>query len=72
MDRYREQIKKESVRLSNEGRLLFAALTCEKLYPNYVYFYRAFNWGDPNVLDEAIGFIFRPYLTKIHLTEMRF
>jgi uncharacterized protein YjaG (DUF416 family) len=37
----------------------FAYLTCERLYPNYVYFSDNYNFGNPSVLREAIDFIYR-------------
>lgn len=36
----------------------FAYLTCERLYPNYVYFSENYNFGNPAVLREAIDYIY--------------
>jgi uncharacterized protein YjaG (DUF416 family) len=36
----------------------FAYLTCERLYPNYVYFFRNYGFGDTSVLRKAIDFLF--------------
>lgn len=47
-------------RLSNLGfkkQLVFAYLTCERLYPNYVYFSANFQFGDASVLRAAIDYI---------------
>lgn len=64
MDKYREQIKKDLIRLPKEGVLLFAALICERLYPNYIYFYKTFSWGNPKVLGETIDVIFQSFFRK--------
>lgn len=54
--------------LTNEQKLLFAMLTCERLYPNYVYFQNTFSWGDSKVLLNAIGVAYQ-YLIKKDLFE---
>jgi uncharacterized protein YjaG (DUF416 family) len=36
----------------------FAYLTCERLYPNYVYFSQNYDFGDPAVLREALDYIY--------------
>lgn len=36
----------------------FAYLTCERLYPNYVYFSQNYDFGNPIVLREAIDYIY--------------
>jgi uncharacterized protein YjaG (DUF416 family) len=36
----------------------FACLTCERLYPNYAYFSRAYGFGNPEVLREAIHHLY--------------
>jgi uncharacterized protein YjaG (DUF416 family) len=36
----------------------FAYLTCERLYPNYVYFSDNYGFGEPSELREAIEFIY--------------
>lgn len=64
MDKYREEIKQDLVRLEDMKPLLFAALICERLYPNYLYFHSVFNWGDPGVLREAIKIIFQSVIKK--------
>lgn len=37
---------------------VFAYLTCERLYPNYVYFSKKVNFGDPDILREAIDYLY--------------
>jgi uncharacterized protein YjaG (DUF416 family) len=39
-------------------QLTFAYLTCERVYPNYVYFTQKFNFGNSDILREAINFIY--------------
>ncbi len=39
-------------------QVVFAYLTCERLYPNYVYFSNNFNFGDSDILREAIDFVY--------------
>ncbi len=41
-----EQLNKMS---SQKHRFAFAISVCERLYPNYIYFSRHHNWGNPNV-----------------------
>lgn len=36
----------------------FAYLTCERLFPNYVYFSHNFDFGKPTILREAIDFLY--------------
>lgn len=68
MDKFREEIKKEMLSVSDKGRVLFAVLVCEKLYPNYMRFQDLNNWGDHNVLKESISimhqYLFKPELFK--------
>lgn len=39
-------------------QLVFAYLTCERLYPNYIYFSTNFNYGDPFILRDSIDYIY--------------
>lgn len=39
-------------------QLTFAYLTCERLYPNYVYFSDNYGFGSPDVLRDAIDYLF--------------
>lgn len=39
-------------------QLTFAYLTCERLYPNYVYFSENFHFGDSSVIRKAIDFLY--------------
>jgi uncharacterized protein YjaG (DUF416 family) len=44
--------------LSFTKQLAFAYLTCERLYPNYVYFSNNYNFGDPGILRTAIDYLY--------------
>jgi uncharacterized protein YjaG (DUF416 family) len=59
MDKYRIEISRLLKPLSFQKRLIFGVLTCEKLYPNYVYFSRNTSWGDEAVLQNAISIIYQ-------------
>lgn len=53
-------------------QLTFAYLTCERLYPNYVYFSDNYRFGSPDVLRDAIDYLYinlfnsKPDKTKIY------
>lgn len=64
MDQYRQEIKRRLMPLKDEQKLLFAVLTCERLYPNYEYFQNTFSWGDSKVLSNAIGIIYQNLIKK--------
>lgn len=49
--------KLESTNSNNQ--LAFAYLTCKRLYPNYVYFSKQFNFGDPGKLKDNIELIYK-------------
>jgi uncharacterized protein len=68
MDKYRDEIKSKLLSISDKGKVLFAVLICERLYPNYVVFQKINNWGNPDVLQEGIALI-RQYLIKEDLFE---
>lgn len=38
-------------------QLAFAYLTCERLYPNYVYFSKKYEFGNPDILRTSIDFL---------------
>lgn len=63
MDKYEDALSKELTKLSDKAKLLFAALTCEHLYPNYIHFSNETKWGNPENLRNAIDTIF------IHLID---
>jgi len=44
--------------LSLVKQKVFAYLTCERLFPNYLYFHDNFRFGNPNKLRKAIDFIY--------------
>jgi uncharacterized protein YjaG (DUF416 family) len=49
-------------KLDYQKQLVFAYLTCERLYPNYAFFSNNFDFGDKEVLREAIDFIYNALL----------
>ena len=49
-------------KLDYNKQLTFAYLTCERLYPNYVFFSENFDFGDKQILIEAIDLIFKSLL----------
>jgi uncharacterized protein YjaG (DUF416 family) len=61
-------------RLDFTKQLTFAYLTCERLFPNYVYFSRNYNFGNPDVLREAIDYlylnIFEKHFDKIKIKNL--
>jgi uncharacterized protein YjaG (DUF416 family) len=63
MDKFREEARNALESVSFKGKVLFAVLTCEKLYPNYVFFKKMTNWGSPDILLRGIGFAYK-YLVE--------
>jgi len=63
MDKFRNEIGNSLLRLPYKGKILFAALTIEKLYPNYIAFEDRRSWGNHLVLSEGISLIYQ-YLIK--------
>jgi uncharacterized protein YjaG (DUF416 family) len=49
-------------KLDYNKQLTFAYLTCERLYPNYVFFSDNFDFGDKQILREAIDLIYNSVL----------
>ena len=45
-------------------QLTFAYLTCERLYPNYAFFSEKFNFGNKQILREAIDLVFDSLLVS--------
>lgn len=64
MDIFREDIKNKLKVLSTRQQLLFAVLICERLYPNYLYFYKRFEWGNPKVLMDSIDILYQSLFIK--------
>lgn len=65
MDKYEDDLRKELTKLPDKAKLLFAVLTCEHLYPNYIHFNNETKWGSSENLRNAIDTIF------IHLIDDR-
>ncbi|TSJ40643.1 DUF416 family protein [Mucilaginibacter corticis] len=64
MDNYRQQIKNEVQLLSDVKKIAFAALTSEKLYPNYVFFQKNTGWGNAGILESALVVIYQSMLNR--------
>lgn len=56
-------------KLDYNKQLTFAYLTCERLYPNYVYFSNNFDFGEKNALKKAINFIYDNLLISEFVNE---
>jgi uncharacterized protein YjaG (DUF416 family) len=56
-------------KLDYSKQVVFAYLTCERLYPNYAYFSDNFNFGDKKVLRRAIDFIANTLTTDFSSQE---
>lgn len=59
MDKFRNEIENLINNLTDKGKMLFAILTCELLYPNYVAFSTRENWGNPGVLKGGISLVYQ-------------
>jgi uncharacterized protein YjaG (DUF416 family) len=63
---------KQLLKLDHKKQIVFAYLTCERLYPNFLYFHNNYKFGNPHILREAIEFIYNSIITadtdnkKIH------
>lgn len=69
MDTYQDVIKRELITLSEKGRILFGALTTERLYPNYIHFEKMVGWGDHSKLQGAISLLYE-YLLREDLVAV--
>ena len=45
-------------KLDYNKQLTFAYLACERLYPNYISFSASYNFGEPQIIRQAIDFIY--------------
>ncbi|GGH31387.1 DUF416 family protein [Sphingobacterium alkalisoli] len=59
MDKYREEIEQLILGIPDRGKILFAALTAERLYPNYMFFQRINRWGKLESLGEGLSIIYQ-------------
>ena len=55
------QLKK----LDFQKQLVFSYLSCERFYPNYLFFSTNYNFGDPAILRSAIDFLHDSIFNKI-------
>ena len=60
--------------LSLTKQRTFAYLTCKRLYPNYAYFSRIYGFGNPEVLGEAMDYLydnlFNEKIDKIKVADL--
>ncbi len=59
MDAFKIEIKQLIKPLSFKAKALFAAITSERLYPNYVLFQERTAWGNSLLLKDAIALIYQ-------------
>lgn len=55
-------------KLGYEKQKAFAYLTCERLYPNYVFFSKKFSFGNPKVLRNGIDLMLEVIITNYSFT----
>jgi uncharacterized protein YjaG (DUF416 family) len=65
-----EEIKKLK-ELDYTKQLIFAYLTCERVFPNYIYFSTNYNFGNPLILREAIDIIYEFIVTKTNIDNKK-
>lgn len=63
MDNFRNETSVKLNKIPDKGQILFGVLICERLYPNYGAFQKAFNWGNSTTLQEGIALL-RQYIIK--------
>ncbi len=71
MDVFQEEIKRKLMSLSYRKQLLFALLICDKLYPNYLYFMKRCNWGEPKILLEAVEMMYQSLFKRNLFSETK-
>ena len=57
MSQFEKEIEEKLLPLSIKAKAIFAVLTCEMLYPNYVDFTQRTGWGNSKLLSDAISLI---------------
>jgi len=69
MDKYRYEVKQLISGLTFKGKILFAGITSEKLYTNYIAFENSVGWGNHYILRDASSMIYQ-YLIKDDIFSM--
>ena len=69
MDEFINEISQLLNLLSHKAKVLFAALTSERLYPHYVIFEERNNWGDSQLLQEALSVIYQYLIDENLITD---
>ena len=57
--------------LDFKRQLVFAFLTSERLYPNYVYFSKKFAFGNPDIFREAIDFVYQSIFQTSNIEKQK-
>ena len=52
-------------------QLAFAYLTCERLFPNYVYFSQNYGFGNPAILRKAMDFVYYAIFQKNEISKSK-
>jgi uncharacterized protein YjaG (DUF416 family) len=65
MDKYRNTIFNEISHLTDKKKIIFCLLICEKLLPNYDFFFSKFNYGDPLSLQQIIAKLYENLFKNI-------
>ncbi|WP_163411610.1 DUF416 family protein [Flavobacterium ajazii] len=64
MDEYRNIIRQKLDVLNGDKKLAFSLLICERLLPNYVFFSKKYNYGNPIELNNIILVLYKDLLEK--------
>lgn len=65
-----EELKKLEA-LDFTKQLAFAYLTCERMFPNYVYFSENYGFGDPKILRDAIDFVYSAIFIENNIDKQK-
>jgi uncharacterized protein len=57
MDKFRNEIEELIKELSDKHKFYFASTICMRLFPNYQHFSVNERWGNPQVLENCLGYI---------------
>lgn len=62
------EIESDLNEISEDKKVLFCTLTCEKLLPNYEYFHQQTGWGNPEILKEGLVLLY-DFVLKEHFNK---
>jgi len=69
MDKFRNEVNKSLLLVPEKGKIIFALLTCEKLYSNYVFFSKATNWGNSATLLMGTSLVYQYLIHDLYNLE---